>query len=131
VPINYRVTRAVSQEVDNNDKSMATSEAMDYDDEIADLDDEGEPEIVLIEEEYKEILDKPETKKSSVNRSSFKFLKLIGSGAHAKVYLARKTDNKKLFAIKVLDKRELNRKKQVKGTKVERKILVSINPTNI
>jgi serine/threonine protein kinase len=110
---------------------MATSEAMDYDDEIADLDDEGEADIVLIEEEYKEILDKPETKKSSVNRSSFKFLKLIGSGAHAKVYLARKIDNKKLFAIKVLDKRELNRKKQVKGTKVERKILVSITTANI
>ena len=122
----HRETRALSQDVDKNDKSMATSEAMDYDEDIADLDDEGEPDIVLIEEEYKEILDEPMAKKSSVNRSSFKFLKLIGSGAHAKVYLARKNDNNKLYAIKVLDKKELNKKKQIKGTKVERKILVSL-----
>jgi serine/threonine protein kinase len=106
---------------------MGTSEAMDYDEDIAGLDDEGEPDIVLIEEEYKEILEEPKSLKGSINRNSFKFLKLIGSGAHAKVYLARKNDNNKLFAIKVLDKRELNKKKQVKGTKVERKILVSIS----
>lgn len=52
-------------------------------------------------------------------------MKLIGSGAHARVYLARKIDNNKLYAIKVLEKRELNKKRQLKGTKVEREILVS------
>ena len=86
---------------------------------------EGENDIVLIEEEYKSVLDDPSTGGAQLSRENFKFVKLIGSGAHAKVYLARKLDTQQLFAIKVLEKRELNKKKQNKGTKVERRILVS------
>lgn len=53
-----RETRALSQEVENNEKSMVSNEAMDYEEEISDMDeDEGENDIVLIEEEYKSILD--------------------------------------------------------------------------
>jgi serine/threonine protein kinase len=103
------------------DGNMQNDEQMDSVNES-----EGEDEIILIEEEYKSVLDDPEHDKNSLSRQDFKFLKLIGSGAHAKVYLARKEDTQQLFAIKVLEKRELNKKKQNKGTKVERRILVSI-----
>lgn len=121
-----RETRALSQEVDNNEKSMVSNEPMDYEQEFQDIEDEeGENDIVLIEEEYKSILDETKENDHQVSRQDFKFLKLLGSGAHAKVYLARKNDNQQLFAIKVLDKRELNKKKQVHGTKIERRILVS------
>lgn len=103
---------------------MAVSDEMEYDQSFQESEDEGENDIVLIEEEYKSMLDEPSTKPNELTRDDFIFLKLLGSGAHAKVYLARKRDNNQLFAIKVLDKKELNKKKQVNGTKVERKILV-------
>jgi serine/threonine protein kinase len=119
-----RESRALSQEVENNEKSMAVSEEMDYEQSFQDSEDEGENDIVLIEEEYKSMLDEPSIKPNEITRNDFIFLKLLGSGAHAKVYLARKTDTSQLYAIKVLDKKELNQKKQVNGTKVERKILV-------
>lgn len=122
-----RETRALSQEVENNEKSMVSNEAMDYEEEVSDMDeDEGENDIVLIEEEYKSILDDTSVRHWGLSRKDFKFIKLIGSGAHAKVYLARKVDNQQLFAIKVLDKLELNKKKQINGTKIERRILVSL-----
>jgi serine/threonine protein kinase len=123
-----RESRALSQEVENNEKSMAVSEEMDYEQSFQDSEDEGENDIVLIEEEYKSMLDEPSIKPNEITRNDFIFLKLLGSGAHAKVYLARKTDTSQLYAIKVLDKKELNQKKQVNGTKVERKILVRKYP---
>ena len=121
-----RKARALSHEIETPDQNMATSDQMEVDEDMNDLDDdEGEPDIVLIEEEYKSILEDAKNQDHAICRNDFRFIKMIGSGAHAKVYLAEKLSDNTLFAIKVLDKRELNRKKQVKGTKVERKILVS------
>lgn len=125
-----RESRALSQDAIGNDKSMANDKSMggsenDFDMDMGSIDDEGEPDIVLIEEEYKSMLEESVSERV-VTRQDFKFRKLIGSGAHAQVYLAQKIDDQKLYAVKVLDKKELNKKKQVKGTKVERMILVSI-----
>ena len=122
----------MSQEVDsphNND--MATSDQMDCEEVDILGNDEGEDDIVFIEEEYKSIVDESEKSKHKISRADFTFLKMIGSGAHAKVYLARKIDTKQLYAIKVLDKRELTKKKQVSGTMVERKILVDLNLSHL
>lgn len=123
--LNKRESRALSQEVENVDNTMGLNEMTNDDVFLSIGDDEGEDDIVLIEEEYKSILDEP-MDKWTISRKDFKFEKLIGSGAHAQVYLARKLDTNQLYAIKVLDKKELNRKKQVNGTKIERRILVSI-----
>ncbi|CAI2367461.1 unnamed protein product [Moneuplotes crassus] len=120
-----RETRALSQDVESPAQDMIKSDVIDYDMDLGSLDDEGEPDIVLIEEEYKSMLDNS-NHGHFLSRKDFKFLKLIGSGAHAQVYLAEKIDNNKLYAVKVLDKKELNRKKQIKGTKIERKILEKI-----
>ena len=121
-----RETRALSQEIETPDQNMASSDQMDYEEEVGSMDaDEGEPDIVLIEEDYKSMLEDSKNNDHLISRKDFKFIKLIGSGAHAKVYLARKYDDNTLFAVKVLNKKELNQKKQITGTKVERKILVS------
>ena len=123
-----RETRALSQEIeDMKQDKFSNDAAMEYEEEILSMEDEeGENDIILIEEEYKSVLDENLNNSETISRQDFKFIKLIGSGAHAKVYLARKNDNEQLFAIKVLNKKELNKKKQAKGTKTERKILVSL-----
>jgi len=107
---------------------MMGSEAVDYEEAFPDIeDDEGENDIVLIEEEYKSMLDEPSELHPEITREDFVFLKLLGSGAHAQVYLAKKRDTEHYYAIKVLDKKQLNKKKQVTGTKIERRILVGID----
>lgn len=114
-----RETRALSQEVDDVKDEDMKDDNDDFNMDIQDVEEsEDEGEIVLIEEEYKWYLSNSESYKG-ISRKDFEFIKLIGSGAHAKVYLVRKIDTQKLYAIKVLHKN------QNKGTKVERKILVS------
>lgn len=124
-PSDPRDHRALSEEIDKHEDSKMSNDPGDMDieiEEMGELDDDDEPDIVLIEEEYKSVLD---DNPKELCRQDFEFIKLIGSGAHASVYLAEKIDTKTLYAIKVLNKRDLNKKKQVKGTKIERRILVS------
>ena len=104
---------------------MGSNEADSFDQAFHSIEnDEGEDDIVLIEEEYKSILEESKDHKIMISRKDFVFEKLIGSGAHAQVYFARKIDTEERFAIKVLDKKHLNKKKQINGTKIERRILV-------
>jgi serine/threonine protein kinase len=58
-----------------------------------------------------------------VSLDDFEMMKLLGYGTYGRVFLARKKDNGKIYAIKVLDKRGLTRQKQTELTKLERKIL--------
>ena len=118
--------RTLSQDVENADQIMATSDKIDFEAELSSLGEGEESDIVLIEEDYQSILESSWNKDNVPSRKDFKFIKLIGSGAHAKVYLTLKYNDNKFYAVKVLDKRELNNKKQINGTKVERKILVSV-----
>ncbi|KAI0081670.1 kinase-like protein [Panus rudis PR-1116 ss-1] len=53
----------------------------------------------------------------------FEFLKLIGRGTFGKVFQVRKKDTKRIYAMKVLSKREIIAKKEVAHTIGERKIL--------
>lgn len=67
----------------------------------------------------------------------FKRIHVIGKGSYGKVYLVRKILQHKteteeevtgdLYAMKVLNKKELRKKKQVEHTKSERRILEKIN----
>lgn len=54
-------------------------------------------------------------------------IKVIGTGSYGKVLLVKKKTNDKLYAMKVLKKRYIKQKKQVKNTWTERKILERIN----
>ena len=60
-------------------------------------------------------------------KSDFEFLKLLGYGAYGRVFLSRKKDDGKIYAIKVLDKKNIKRNKQIELAKLERKILKSID----
>ena len=53
----------------------------------------------------------------------FEFLKLIGRGTFGRVFQVRKRDTKRIYAMKVLSKREIALKKEVTHTMGERKIL--------
>ncbi|KAH9918231.1 Pkinase-domain-containing protein [Epithele typhae] len=53
----------------------------------------------------------------------FEFLKLIGRGTFGRVFQVRKRDTKRIYAMKVLSKREIIEKKEVAHTIGERKIL--------
>ncbi|KAL1405855.1 Serine/threonine-protein kinase [Vanrija albida] len=55
--------------------------------------------------------------------SDFEFLKLIGRGTFGRVFQVRKKDTKRIYAMKVLSKKEIVAKKEVAHTIGERKIL--------
>lgn len=55
--------------------------------------------------------------------SDFEFLKLIGRGTFGRVFQVRKRDTRRIYAMKVLSKKEIVAKKEVAHTIGERKIL--------
>ncbi|KAI0750693.1 Pkinase-domain-containing protein [Daedaleopsis nitida] len=61
--------------------------------------------------------------KRALNPRDFEFLKLIGRGTFGRVFQVRKRDTKRIYAMKVLSKREIIEKKEVAHTIGERKIL--------
>jgi serine/threonine protein kinase len=75
----------------------------------------GEIRIQITFEQYKS--------KRSLTPRDFEFLKLIGRGTFGRVFQVRKRDTKRIFAMKVLSKKEIIAKKEVAHTIGERKIL--------
>ena len=61
------------------------------------------------------------------NFKSFQIIKLLGSGAFGKVYLARKKNTNAIYALKVLRKRQMINKKQVRYASSELNILKKMN----
>jgi len=66
---------------------------------------------------------KGKEEKEEVGPRDFKFLTMLGAGDVGKVYLARKRGTKDLFAVKILQKKEMVQRKKVKRVLVEREIL--------
>ncbi|KAF5387800.1 hypothetical protein D9615_000184 [Tricholomella constricta] len=75
----------------------------------------GEMRVQITFEQY-------QTKRALTPRD-FEFLKLIGRGTFGKVFQVRKRDTKRIYAMKVLSKKEIVAKKEVAHTIGERKIL--------
>lgn len=75
----------------------------------------GEMRVQVTFEAYK-------TKRALTPRD-FEFLKLIGRGTFGRVFQVRKKDTKRIYAMKVLSKREIVAKQEVAHTMGERKIL--------
>ncbi|KAF9534391.1 kinase-like protein [Crepidotus variabilis] len=75
----------------------------------------GEMRIQITYEQFK-------TKRALTPRD-FEFLKLIGRGTFGKVFQVRKRDTRRIYAMKVLSKKEIVAKKEVAHTIGERKIL--------
>jgi hypothetical protein len=53
---------------------------------------------------YEKILKKMEKKKGKILKDDFSMISLIGTGSYGKVFLVRKNDNQKIYAMKVLKK---------------------------
>lgn len=65
-----------------------------------------------------------ETAEKTVDKDDFEVLKLIGSGSFAKVYLVKKKDTEKIYAMKVLKKKMIIDQNELEHTKAELAILM-------
>jgi len=66
---------------------------------------------------------------SKLTVKDFTFLKVVGKGSFGKVMMVKKNDSGEIFALKVLKKKSLLKRKQIVHTKTERRILSNIeNP---
>jgi len=59
----------------------------------------------------------------NTNINDFVLLQVIGKGSYGKVYLVKKKDTGTHYALKILKKEEIIRKKQYEHTMAERRIL--------
>eukprot|EP00347_Sterkiella_histriomuscorum_P005331 403357021 len=75
---------------------------------------------------YEKIMRKLEKKKGKISKEDFNIISLIGTGSYGKVFLVRKIDTQKIYAMKVLTKSFVRKYKQVKHTWTERKVLEKI-----
>ncbi|GMM28916.1 putative serine/threonine protein kinase [Martiniozyma asiatica (nom. inval.)] len=62
-----------------------------------------------------------------VGPSSFEKLKLLGKGDVGKVYLVREKSNRRLFAMKILNKKEMVERNKIKRVLAEQEILATAN----
>lgn len=56
----------------------------------------------------------------------FTMISTIGQGSYAKVFLVEKNDTKELFAMKVLKKEKVEKRKQEKHVRIERDVLINV-----
>ena len=68
-----------------------------------------------------------ETISKTKTMDDFQPLKLVGKGSFGKVILVKYFNNNKIYAMKILDKEEIIRRKQIKHTKTERLLLEKLN----
>jgi len=64
---------------------------------------------------------------NTISEKDFTLLKVVGKGSFGKVMMVKKNDDQKIYAMKVLKKKALVKRKQVVHTKTERRILCNIN----
>ncbi|ODO02889.1 hypothetical protein I350_05730 [Cryptococcus amylolentus CBS 6273] len=67
------------------------------------------------------------TRTAEVTASSFQKIKLLGKGDVGKVYLVREKKSDKLFAMKVLSKKEMIKRNKIKRALAEQEILATAN----
>ena len=62
-----------------------------------------------------------------VTLDDFKLLSVIGKGSYAKVCLVKKNDSDKTYAMKILKKKHIEKKKQEAHIMTERNVLVEVD----
>jgi len=73
---------------------------------------------------HPEVTDSPK-QTARVSASNFEKIKLIGKGDVGKVYLVKHIETDKLYAMKILDKKEMIKRNKVKRVLTEREILAT------
>lgn len=68
-----------------------------------------------------------QAKATKVNLDDFELVRVIGKGSFGKVTLVRKKSDAKLYAMKVLAKQNIIKRKQVEHTRTERNVLGKLN----
>ena len=63
----------------------------------------------------------------NISLNDFKIIKILGKGAFGKVYLVKKINNGKVYAMKILDKKYIIEKNQISHTITERLALEKLN----
>lgn len=65
-------------------------------------------------------------KKDGATIDNYLLLTVIGKGSYAKVILVKKKDTGEIFALKILKKKHIERRKQEEHVLTERNVLVGI-----
>ncbi len=86
------------------------------------------PESVqdIADSEHK-VSDAKETSDFKISLEDFELIRVIGKGSFGKVTLVRKKSDQRVFAMKVLHKTNIVKRKQVEHTRTERRVLGNIN----
>ena len=87
------------------------------------------PDVAMAEskEESKQDISGNIKSKARVGIDDFELVRVIGKGSFGKVTLVRKKMDQKLYAMKVLSKSNIIKRKQVEHTRTERRVLGAIN----
>ena len=67
------------------------------------------------------------SRQKKVKLEDFKFIRLIGVGSYGKIYVATKKSSKKLYAIKILNKKNIYNQIEKQNIKTERTVLAKLN----
>lgn len=89
-------------------------------DSIAEEEEEGDPSTQRAPAQRKPTL------MPQVTLADFDLLKVIGKGSFGKVFLVRKKDSQQIYAMKVLTKDHVKRRRQIEHTRTERRVLGTV-----
>ena len=67
------------------------------------------------------------SKHKKVKLEDFKFIRLIGVGSYGKIYVASKKSSNKLYAIKILNKKNIYNPTEKQNIRTERAVLAKLN----
>jgi serum/glucocorticoid-regulated kinase 2 len=87
----------------------------------------GKPQEFLDTEGQEDVFGEGKVYDKKLSVKDFDLLKVVGKGSFGKVMQVRKKDSGKIYALKVLKKDQLVKRKQVAHTKTERKVLQEIS----
>jgi len=93
----------------------------------SDLNHSGNDIVIVKDNKIFSNGDNNKNKKIQLKKSDFEILTLIGEGSFGKVLLVRKKDDHNLYAMKILQKSQIQIKNQENHTKTERLLLEIIN----
>ena len=119
------ITKKKPENIDNTNYTNDKSEVLNVTENTDTNASSNKNEINIIESNNEEENEHPLNIKLTYN--DFQPIKLLGRGSFGEVILVRLKSTKKVYAMKILDKKILKMKKQQNHTKTERDLMVKIN----